>query len=89
MEYHGSNTSAKNKLAGPSTSVVFGVQRKCNAAMRVVWLGRLAQEKRRIVDVYADGGELAIHPSGEHTHRGERRMFKPFACDIANPTRYR
>ena len=85
MEYHGSNTSAKKKLVGPSTRVVFGVRRKCNAAMRVVWLGRLAQEKRRIVDVYADG-ELA---SQENTHRGERRMFNPFVCDVANPTRYR
>ena len=42
------NTSAKNKLVGPSTSVVFGVQKKCNVAMRVVRLERLAQEKRRI-----------------------------------------
>ena len=58
MEYHGSNTSAKNKLLRPSTSVVFGVQK--------VQRG--------------DAG---------NTHRRERRMFKPIACDIANPTRYR
>ena len=79
MECHGSNTSAKNKLVGPSTSVVFGVQRKCNAAMRVVWLERLAQEKRRIVDVHADG--RARDPSVRRTHtEGERRIFKPFVC---------
>ena len=33
---------------------------------------------RRIVDVYADGESSR-----------SRRMFKPFACDIANPARYR
>ena len=35
---HGSNVSVKNKLIGASTSVVFGVQKKRNAAMRLdVW----------------------------------------------------
>ena len=59
MEYHGSNTSAKNKLVGPSTIVVFGVQRKCNAAMLVVWLGRLARDASL---TSTQTGELAMHP---------------------------
>ena len=38
MECHGSNVSVRNKLIGPSTSVVFKEQRKRNAAMVLdVW----------------------------------------------------
>ena len=35
MECHGSNVSVKNKLIGPSTSVVFWSRRSANAAMRL------------------------------------------------------
>ena len=68
------NVSFKNKLIGPSTSGVFGEQKKCNAAM--------------LLDVWSD-----LHKRSERSirqnyrHRGDRRMFKPFASDITSPTR--
>ena len=36
MECHGSNVSVKNKLIGPSTSVVFGSRR--SATLRAGWM---------------------------------------------------
>ena len=44
MECHGSDVSVKNKLIGPSTSVVFGSRR--SATLRCCWMS----------DVNADGG---------------------------------
>ena len=71
MEYHGTNTSAKNKLVGPSTSVVFGAQRSATRRRGLYGWGDL--HKRSDASLTStQTGELAIHPSaGEHTPRRE------------------
>ena len=55
MECHGSNVSVKNKLIGPSTSVVFGSRR--SATLRCGWMsGVTCTREATHGDVYADGG---------------------------------
>ena len=55
MECHGSNVSVKNKLIGPSTSVVFGSRR--SATLRRAWMsGVTCTREATHGDVHADGG---------------------------------
>ena len=55
MECHGSNVSIKNKLIGPSTSVVFGSGR--SATLRCGWMSGLTCTRDATHgDVHADGG---------------------------------
>ena len=54
-ECHGSNESVKNKLIGPSTSVVFWSRR--SATLRCGWMsGVTCTREATHGDVYADGG---------------------------------
>ena len=70
MECHGSNVSVKNKLIGPSTSVVFVSRR--SATLRCGWLsGVTCTREATHGDVYADGG--ARDPSVRITRTEARR----------------
>ena len=86
-ECHGSNVNIKNKLIGPSTSLVFGSRR--NATLRRGWMSGVTCTRERRMVTSTQTEELAIHPFELHAETsqvrrattGRRVNLHEHACD--------